>query len=373
MPGEQKALFRVPSGHMSLGLGIHGEPGIRDIPMSIATELANILVSELLSQAPQTSTHRVGVILNGLGTTKYEELFLLWSRIVPLLRDQGLEIIEPEVGELVTSLDMGGCSLRLTWLNSELGTLWSAPANTPAFRKGDVSITGLLAPTLGVLDTQDLDVGTPSDAAVAFGRLVQRALSSTQTTIHEHEHMLGQLDAVAGDGDHGGGMVRGIDAAVAAIDEGTGAGPRWILKSAGRAWATHAGGTSGVLWGAGLEAMAEAFGDQRDRYDAKITADAVEAFVQAVQQLGGAELGDKTLLDAAIPFQEAYEVGVRTGTGIAVWQNAAAIAVESAQQSARLSPKKGRARPLAARSVGTPDPGAVSLSLIVQSIGAALT
>lgn len=368
MPGAQKALFQVPSGHMSLGLGIHGEPGIRDIPRSTATELANILVTELLAAAPETPTRRVGVILNGLGTTKYEELFLLWSRIAPMLREHGLEIVEPEVGELVTSLDMGGCSLTLTWLTEELELLWSAPANTPAFRKGDESLVGLRPPTLGALDAQALDIGSPSDAAVAFGQSVRFALRTAQKTIHEHEVMLGQLDAVAGDGDHGRGMVRGVDAAVAAIAEVNEAGPRWLLKSAGRAWAAHAGGTSGVLWGAGLEAMAEVFGDHREHYGSETLVDGIEAFVQAIQQLGGADLGDKTLLDVAIPFYQALRANAQPEIGQAAFQAAVTIAVEAAQQSASLTPRKGRARPLAARSIGTPDPGAVSLSLIIQAI-----
>lgn len=78
MPGADAPLFTVPEGHLGLGLGIHGEPGIRDVPMMSAAELAVLLVDELVKAAPPSAGRRVGVLLNGLGTTKYEELFLLW-------------------------------------------------------------------------------------------------------------------------------------------------------------------------------------------------------------------------------------------------------------------------------------------------------
>src|SRR5690606_32934018 len=99
--------FTVPAGTMGVGLGIHGEPGIRDAPMMSADGLAELLVSEVLRAAPAAESSRVAAVLNGLGTTKYEELFLLWNSIAPRLRAAGLTVVDPEVGELVTSLDMG--------------------------------------------------------------------------------------------------------------------------------------------------------------------------------------------------------------------------------------------------------------------------
>ena len=77
----------------------------------------------------------MAVLLNGLGSVKYEELFVLWDAVRPLLEAAGLDIVAPEVGELVTSLDMAGCSLTVAWLDDELETLWLAPADSPAFRR----------------------------------------------------------------------------------------------------------------------------------------------------------------------------------------------------------------------------------------------
>src|SRR5699024_2830744 len=107
LPGASQPLFRVPENKMGLGLGIHGEPGLKDIDWLPANQLAQLMVQALLKERPKAASNRVAVILNGLGATKYEELFLLWSDVGKLLRQKDLEVVAPEVGELVTSLDMG--------------------------------------------------------------------------------------------------------------------------------------------------------------------------------------------------------------------------------------------------------------------------
>ncbi len=138
-PGQDEPLFTVAPGTMDLGLGIHGEPGIKTVDAMSANELAAVLVEPLLAERPEGMS-RVAVIVNGLGATKYEELFVLYSGIAKLLAEAGVETVLPEVGELVTSLDMAGCSLSITWLDEELEELWCAPADTPAFRRDSGAI-----------------------------------------------------------------------------------------------------------------------------------------------------------------------------------------------------------------------------------------
>ncbi|MFP5020875.1 dihydroxyacetone kinase family protein [Pseudonocardia phyllosphaerae] len=376
MPGERDPLFTVPDGHLGLGLGIHGEPGIRDVEMLPARELAALLVDDVLKNAPTGAGTRVGVILNGLGTTKYEELFLLWRHVAPRLRDAGYEIVDPEVGELVTSLDMGGCSLTLMWLDDELEPLWRADAYTPAYRKAAAPVAALREPTADELAEADAVVTAP-EAGEAGRRLavsVRAALDAIAATIAEHEHDLGRIDAVAGDGDHGRGMVKGITAATARVAEcGDDVGGGWLLQQAGQAWAERAGGTSGVLWGAALEALGRHLGDTAEAYPAADVAAGVREFATTIQQLGRAEPGDKTLLDALLPFADDLERRVGDGAELAdAWAAAADVATQRARETADLRPRIGRARPLAEKSVGTPDAGATSMALVVTAVGRVL-
>lgn len=130
-PGADTPLFTLKDRQMGLGLGIHGEPGLFDTALPPAKELGQEFVSRLLAETPPDAGNRLAVILNGLGSTKHEELFVLWLTVAPLLRAAGYTLVMPEVGELVTSLDMSGVSLTVTWLDDELEPLWTAPRRPP--------------------------------------------------------------------------------------------------------------------------------------------------------------------------------------------------------------------------------------------------
>jgi dihydroxyacetone kinase len=367
-------LFTVPDKQMGVGLGIHGEPGVRDEPMPSAADLAVTLVDGVLGDRPAGDSKRIAVILNGLGRTKYEELFVVWGTMAPLLRERGYEIVEPEVGELVTSLDMAGCSLTVMWLDEELEKYWTAPADTPAYRKGVAAqadsgqrrtnaAEDAAAPKVDVAELAD-------DDGRAGGRFVAKALDAIAGMLADAEDELGRIDAVAGDGDHGRGMVKGSsaarDAAARAVRDG--AGQASVLAAAGKEWAAKAGGTSGVLWGALLNAVGDRLGDTGKPDSATVAAGMRDGY-DALIRLGGASPGDKTMLDAMLPFVDELERRVAEGEHWQDgWRAAADVATDAASATADLRPKIGRARPLADRSVGTPDAGATSLAMCANTV-----
>lgn len=365
MPGASSPLFTVPPGRMGVGLGIHGEPGIAEADLPRASELARTLVDGVLAEAP-AGPQRLAVILNGLGATKYEELFVVWRTVARLLREAGHTIVEPEVGELVTSLDMAGCSLTVTFLDDELERLWRAPADTPAYRKGVMNTPTGPRRAIATDVRADEQTAEADEESRAAARVVVAALTAMAEAVAAAEEELGRIDAVAGDGDHGRGMVKGTSAAVEAATraQSAGGGAGAVLAAAGDAWAAKAGGTSGVLWGAALNALARTIGNTGWPTSQTLTA-GVRAAYDALVKLGGANPGDKTMLDALLPFVEAREAG-------ASWAEAARAAEAAAQATAQLRPRVGRARPLAEKSVGTPDAGAISMALCLRAAGEAL-
>lgn len=363
MPGATEPLFEVPQGKMGVGLGIHGEPGIKDETIGDAEEIADLLVSHVLDAAPSdAASDRVAVILNGLGATKYEELFLTYGKVAAKLRAAGLSIVEPEVGELVTSLDMGGISLTLMWLDDELEAAWHAEAYACGYRKSHAPLKTLDPTAVSTATNEaEAELTEPEGDAVAVAEQVRRGIGIVAQLMKDQESHLGKIDAIAGDGDHGRGMVRGTSAAQNAVDKlvakaGFTPSASDQLRTAGAAWALEAGGTSGVLWGAGLEAAA----------GTSTVAEGVAAFADTVQQLGGAQVGDKTLLDALIPFRDALGAG-------SSFSDAADVAVKAAAATSDLVPRKGRAAPLAEKSVGHPDAGAISFSMIAQRLAEEFT
>ncbi|OHC48124.1 MAG: D-erythrulose kinase [Rhodobacteraceae bacterium GWF1_65_7] len=375
LPGQSGPLFTVEKGHVALGLGIHGEPGIRTEQLVPAADLARMLLQPLLAERPAGHGGRVAVVLNGLGRTKYEELYVLWHHLSGMLAAEGLTPVEPEVGEFVTSLDMAGCSLSLLWLDAELEALWRAPADAPAFRKGAVPVAapGAVRKLAPALAAPQIVAG--SAASQAAGLCVAGLLSRVATALAEAEEELGRIDAQAGDGDHGQGMARGSAAAAAAaagaVADGAGAGT--VLALAGDAWADRAGGTSGALWGVALRAWGQALADA-ETPDATTVAQGARDALAAIVRLGGAQPGDKTLVDALVPFVEGLGNRVAGGQPLPhAWQGAAEDATAAADATAALVPRLGRARPLAERSLGHPDAGAISLALCARVVGAALT
>jgi dihydroxyacetone kinase len=377
MPGADAPLFTVPAGQMGVGLGIHGEPGVAEDTLPRAADLAARLVSGVLAEKPADSGDRVTAILNGLGSTKYEELFVVWRTVSKLLADNGLEVVEPEVGELVTSLDMAGCSLTLVFLDDELERLWRDPADTPAYHKGRASpakTATFRRSTESAAETATR-ARPSSPASRACGRTIVSGLKAMEFAITQAETELGRIDAVAGDGDHGRGMVKGVGAAVVAARSAAdnGAGAQSVLAAAGEGWATKAGGTSGVLWGATLEAIGESLRDDSKATSAATVADAIRAGLQALQRLGKAELGDKTMVDAFVPFVDTLGERIAFGEELsAAWLRATQVSEDAAQATAPLRPRIGRARPLAERSVGTPDAGAISFAMCVRAVAGVL-
>ncbi len=381
LPGAAEPLFTVPEGRMAVGLGIHGEPGIGEADIPTADGLAELFVETLLGElpddVPSPAGQRVVAILNGLGSVKYEELYVVYGGVARRLEAAGIEIVEPEVGEFCTSFDMAGASLTLFWLDDELEALWRAGADSPGYRKGVVAPRELAdTPADAGPPTASEAVTAPaSEASRSAAARIADAIGALASTIDENVAELGRIDAVAGDGDHGIGMQRGATAAaVAARDAVTaGAGAGTTLVRAADAWSDRAGGTSGALWGVALRALGERLGDE-DAPDARAVAAGVQAASDGIRAYGKAEVGDKTMVDALVPFAATLAERAAAGDGLAAaWTRASAVATEAASATAGLLPRMGRARPHAEKSLGTPDAGAHSLALAVTAVAATLT
>ena len=134
LPGSKQPLFSVPRGRLELGLGIHGEPGMRTVETVSAKSMASMLLDPLIAERPNDDGDVV-VIVNGLGSTTYEELFVLFSSVSQELERLNITVHHCEVGELVTSLDMAGCSLTLFWLDDDLRELYDTYSMAPAYRR----------------------------------------------------------------------------------------------------------------------------------------------------------------------------------------------------------------------------------------------
>ncbi|MDE1996212.1 MAG: dihydroxyacetone kinase subunit DhaK [Rhizobiaceae bacterium] len=131
VPGAAGPTFELPDGNVEMGMGIHGEPGIWRDSMKPTDTLADEMVERLLENAPVGAGNRVSVLVNSLGATPLEELYILYRRTAKQLAAAGIEIATSLVGRYTTSMEMAGASLTLCFLDEEIGRLLKAPAECP--------------------------------------------------------------------------------------------------------------------------------------------------------------------------------------------------------------------------------------------------
>ncbi|WP_435526877.1 dihydroxyacetone kinase subunit DhaK [Microbacterium aurantiacum] len=135
LPTTGKPSFELPDGEMEIGIGIHGEPGIRRGPLETADEVAEHIVAALVDDLDLTAGARVAVLVNGLGATPLEELYVLYRKTHRMLTERGIAIEKNYVGEYATSLEMAGASISLLALNDDRLGLLNAPARSPFFEE----------------------------------------------------------------------------------------------------------------------------------------------------------------------------------------------------------------------------------------------
>jgi phosphoenolpyruvate---glycerone phosphotransferase subunit DhaK len=135
VPTAGRPTFDLPEDQMEMGVGIHGEPGRRRVPLAGAAEIAEQLVDPILADLEFGSGPSI-VMLNGMGGSPLIELYLLYGEVVTLLEKAGVEVARTLVGNYITSLDMAGASVTVLKADDELVRLWDAPVNTAGLRWG---------------------------------------------------------------------------------------------------------------------------------------------------------------------------------------------------------------------------------------------
>jgi dihydroxyacetone kinase-like protein len=198
---------------------------------------------------------------------------------------------------------------------------------------------------------------------------VRRWVREIARVLGEQRAYLTDLDAAIGDADHGVNMDRGFTAAVARVDGlAADAPPGAILRAVGAAVMSSVGGASGPLWGMAFRRAGQRLGDARE-IDGPTLADLLDQIVQAMRGLGGAQVGDKTMIDALAPAAEAARARIEAGASLGEMLMATREAAEAGlQATVPLQARKGRASYLGERSVGHQDPGATSAVFILRAL-----
>jgi len=135
VPEVGKPSFSIGEGEMEIGMGIHGEPGIEKGPLKTADEIVQQMVDAILVDLPYVKGDEVAVLMNGLGATPKEELYIMYRKVHEILSEKGISVFHVYAGEYATSMEMAGASISLLKLDDELKTYLAKPAYTPFFEQ----------------------------------------------------------------------------------------------------------------------------------------------------------------------------------------------------------------------------------------------
>jgi dihydroxyacetone kinase len=356
LPAAGEATFTLDEGEMEIGVGIHGERGTHRGALESADEITDRFLSELAQELELTEGKRVAVLVNGLGATPLEELYVVYRRVHRELASRGVEIAYHLIGEYVTSLEMAGASLSIMQLDDELEELLHDPAGSPFFQQGAAPVPAALAGERAVL----VDGAAAADVTSAGSPSALRAaMLSALPRMVQHADELRELDAALGDGDLGITVSAGSTAAAVAVGElPDDADARSILRAAGLAFSSANPSTFAALVGSGLIGAA----DTLER-GAHLEPGAVEGVLQElydrIAERGRAERGDKTLLDVLGPVIEALHRGA---SGAELRDTAERAVTETAAWQSR----RGRAAWQQERSRGQRDPGSVAVLRFIE-------
>lgn len=366
VPAAGRPGFTLAEAEIELGLGIHGEPGVRRGPLEPADALVDRLLSAILDDSAPAPGARIVLMVNNLGATTPMELAVVARRAVAVLEGRGAAVERAYVGTFLSALDMAGVSLSVLPVDDERLAHLDAPTDAPAWPNAAARPRRRGEPTEAALPNEPALSAEPTHPQTPVGRALESAIRTATQALVESAPRLTELDQAVGDGDLGISLERGSRAVQQALPTYPLDNPAAALRALAMTLQRSLGGTSGPLYAAFFLRASTVLGRADD---ARTWAAAFRAGCDAVAELGGAAAGDRTMLDALLPAAGAFQGAVSSGRGQSdALRSAADAAAEGVRATAGMLPRRGRASYLGERTLGHPDPGAEAVAVVLDAL-----
>ncbi|MGV4964177.1 dihydroxyacetone kinase subunit DhaK [Priestia aryabhattai] len=385
VPAKGTPTFEIAEDEMEFGVGIHGEPGIRREKIISADELAERMVTALLKEIGiEDGKGEVAVLINGFGSTPLQELYLLNHSVIRELSRRKVTIARTFVGNYMTAIDMAGASISIMKLDENLKSLLSEECDTPALRiKGEVpavtydEIIGTVeAPKVSYEVQTNKEYSVVTENRLTLNNIIFMVDQMSECIIR-NEIPFCELDSHAGDGDFGMSVAKGFKQLKSEwheILENKSNDIGNFLEACSIVIMEHCGGASGPIWGSAFRAAGKNTESKTELTLAEF-AEMVQAAVKGIQATGersfgrGAVVGDKTLIDALVPYADTLTSSAAEGESLKhALVKAAEAAVEGAKSTEQIVARMGRAGTVGERSLGYPDAGAHGLGVIFTEV-----
>jgi dihydroxyacetone kinase len=370
-PAIGKPSFELGEREMELGLGIHGEPGVKRTHLQAADELTETLLIEILKHGKFGDEKRVAVMVNNLGATTEMELAIVARHAMLFLERKGFTVERIYAGTFLSSLDMAGISISVLGVDDErlhwLDAVTTAPAWPNVLKQRPGRPEAQIAAKDSAKASSPTDNGAQSEAA----RKTKLAIEAACRALIDAEDELTEMDRVTGDGDLGTSMQR----AAKAVQRAVGSYPLddvpATLNALGHTVRRELGGSSGPLYGVLFLRCSKVLASSGATGPAQ-WADALDKGCVAISELGGAKPGDRTMLDALDPFVKALKKSIGDKTPHEAFVAAVEAAERGVEATAQMKPRVGRSSYLGNRVLGHPDPGAKAITIWLRAVSEAL-
>ena len=374
LPGNEKPTFEIADDEMEFGMGLHGEPGIERTKMMPCSEMVDRMYHELKAEMNLKEGDEIAVLVNGLGSTPLLELNLVYYELYKRMHKDGLKVYDAEVKTYCTCMEMGGFSITFLKLDEELKSYYDAPCYSPYYAKGATEQVTWEAQEEEEIEFDESDIEAAPIIRSKEGVLGELNVEDARNMllyiadkIIANKPYLTEIDSAIGDGDHGIGMAGGMQKAKRKLlkleDQEN---VYRIFEEAGQAMLMSMGGASGVIFGSLYLAGAKGM-ESKNVLTAFDLAEMEEKSLAAIQERGGAKVGDKTMVDALAPAVEALKKNVDLGL-LEMLKQAEEAARIGMEDTKKYVAKFGRAKSLLERAIGHQDAGATSVYLIFQGM-----
>jgi dihydroxyacetone kinase len=356
VPAAGQASFELGPDEIELGLGIHGEAGVRRSALQSADVLVATLLDTLVADQSLARGARVALLVNNLGGTPNLELSIVAGSALRQLAERGLQVERAWSGTFLTALEMAGVSLSLMKLDDTLLQALDAPAQAPAWPAAHLGQVRTAAATLASTHGAAAAAPAAGGAVTAQGQALRQALLAVAQALEAAEAELTALDQRVGDGDLGISLARGARALRKELDLYPLDDLPATLQALSATLRRSLGGTSGPLYAIGLLCAAEQLKAQAGQWG-----QALQAASDGISRVGGARAGDCTMLDALYPAAQALNTSSRLSDAVQAAQ-------QGTEATAQRIARQGRASYLAERALGHVDPGARAVTIWLQAL-----
>ncbi|XP_027799941.2 triokinase/FMN cyclase [Marmota flaviventris] len=370
VPGS-KPTFELAADELELGLGIHGEAGVRRVKMATADEIVTLMLDHMtnasnVSHVSVQPGSSVVLMVNNLGGLSFLELGIMADAVVRSLEGRGVKIARALVGTFMSALEMPGISLTLLLVDEPLLKLIDAETTAAAWPNvAKMSVTERKRSRAAPMEPKEThDSATAGGVASKQMVLVLERVCTTLLGLEEH---LNALDRAAGDGDCGTTHSRAARAIQGWLKEGPPpTSPAQVLSKLSVLLLEKMGGSSGALYGLFLTAAAQPL---KANTDLPAWSLAMDAGLEAMQKYGKAAPGDRTMLDSLWAAGQELQAWKKPGADLLqVLTKAVKSAEAAAEATKNMEAGAGRASYISSARLDQPDPGAVAAAAILRAI-----